>query len=77
MAISDTDCPRLPPSEALTVPIIKLGEEIPQLILDVRTVEAYRWTSVIVLYDDTLSNYYFFLGNIQLLNNIIKINQLY
>lgn len=51
---SETDCPRLPPTEALTVPIIKVGEEMPQLVLDSRTAQAYKWKSAIMLFDHTL-----------------------
>ncbi|KAB0802205.1 hypothetical protein PPYR_04391 [Photinus pyralis] len=54
MAISEPDCPRLPLGEAIVTPMLKNGEELPQLVLDLRTVNAYRWKSVIILYDYTL-----------------------
>ncbi|XP_015840718.1 ionotropic receptor 93a isoform X1 [Tribolium castaneum] len=55
MAISESDCPRLPPDEAITVPLITRGEELPQLLLDLRTRQTYNWNSAFILYDDTLS----------------------
>ncbi|XP_063930697.1 ionotropic receptor 93a [Zophobas morio] len=55
MAISETDCPRLPPDKAITVPLITKGEELPQLLLDLRTTKIYNWKSAVVVYDDTLS----------------------
>ncbi|RZC40297.1 glutamate receptor ionotropic, delta-2, partial [Asbolus verrucosus] len=55
MAISESDCPRLPPDQAVTVPLITRGEELPQLLLDLRTAKTYNWNSAVILYDDTLS----------------------
>lgn len=55
MAISESDCPRLPPNEAVTVPILKNGEELPQVLLDFRTAQIYKWKSALILYDSTLS----------------------
>ncbi|KAK5650424.1 hypothetical protein RI129_001453 [Pyrocoelia pectoralis] len=54
MAISESDCPRLPEGEAITIPMLQNGQELPQLILDLRTVNAYKWKTVIILYDYTL-----------------------
>ncbi|KAJ8961600.1 hypothetical protein NQ314_005917, partial [Rhamnusium bicolor] len=54
MAISETDCPRLPGSRAITIPLIKRGEEMPQLILDFRSAGIYNWKSVVIIYDKTL-----------------------
>ncbi|KAK4883102.1 hypothetical protein RN001_006421 [Aquatica leii] len=54
MAVSGSDCPRLPQNEAITVPLIEKGEEMPQIILDLRVAAAYKWDTVIVLYDYTL-----------------------
>lgn len=38
--------------------MIERGQELPQIILDLRTASAYKWKSVIVFYDDTLGQYY-------------------
>ncbi|XP_022920713.2 ionotropic receptor 93a isoform X1 [Onthophagus taurus] len=55
MAISESDCPRLPQDLAFTIPLIMQGQELPQIILDLRSNKAYNWNSVTVLYDLTLS----------------------
>ncbi|KAJ8957247.1 hypothetical protein NQ318_007811 [Aromia moschata] len=54
MAISETDCPRLPRDRAITIPLIKRGDDVPQLILDLRTFGIYKWKSVVIIYDNTL-----------------------
>ncbi|KAF5301510.1 hypothetical protein FQR65_LT08813 [Abscondita terminalis] len=54
IAISESDCPRLPQDEAITVPLINNGEEMPQVVLDLRVASAYKWDNVVVLYDYTL-----------------------
>lgn len=54
----ESDCPRLPPEQAVTVPIITRGEELPQILLDLRTAKIYNWKSAVVLYDNTLSNFF-------------------
>ncbi|XP_017778842.1 PREDICTED: glutamate receptor ionotropic, delta-2 [Nicrophorus vespilloides] len=54
IAISETDCPRMPVKEAFTVPLLKLGEELPQLLLDIRTSKILEWPSAIILYDSIL-----------------------
>ncbi|GLV41761.1 Ionotropic receptor 93a [Carabus blaptoides fortunei] len=54
MAISEPDCPRLPSDLAITVPLLKNGEELPQLLLDLRSRNAYDWNSAIILHDETL-----------------------
>lgn len=50
----ESDCPRLPQDEAITVPMIKTGEEMPQIVLDLRVISAYTWNSAVVLFDHTL-----------------------
>ncbi|XP_031629410.1 ionotropic receptor 93a isoform X2 [Contarinia nasturtii] len=52
MAITDPDCPRLPLHEALTIPRIKIGVELPQIILDIRTSHLVNWKTATILYDD-------------------------
>lgn len=55
MAISEPDCPRLPSDKAITIPLISRGEELPQILLDLRSSNVYTWKTAVVLYDDTLS----------------------
>lgn len=52
----ETDCPRLPSNSAITIPLTKMGEEMPQLILDLRTAGVYNWKSAVIIYDQTLGN---------------------
>ncbi|KAG5884877.1 hypothetical protein JTB14_025041 [Gonioctena quinquepunctata] len=54
MAISEPDCPRLPKDEAMTVPLIVRGQELPQLLLDLRIAGVYDWKSVVIIYDATI-----------------------
>nr|QBB73018.1 ionotropic receptor [Protaetia brevitarsis] len=54
LAICETDCPRLPVDKAFTIPMTVRGEELPQIIFDLRSRKAYDWKSVILLYDDSL-----------------------
>ncbi|XP_072932886.1 ionotropic receptor 93a [Epargyreus clarus] len=54
-ALTEVDCPRLPREAAITVTYSELGQELPQLILDLRTRKALNWKSAVILHDDTLS----------------------
>lgn len=56
-ALTEVDCPRLPTNIAITVTYADPGEELPQLILDLRTMNAFKWKSAVILHDDTLSKY--------------------
>ncbi|KAI2474042.1 ionotropic receptor 93a [Diabrotica virgifera virgifera] len=55
MAISEPDCPRLPPNTAMTIPLITSGEELPQIILDLRESNIYVWKTLVVIYDSTVN----------------------
>lgn len=55
--VLESDCPRLPTDQAVTVPLITAGEEMPQIVLDLRTFNAYRWKSAVIIYDETLGLY--------------------
>uniref|UniRef100_A0A1B0CLF6 Putative glutamate-gated kainate-type ion channel receptor subunit glur5 n=1 Tax=Lutzomyia longipalpis TaxID=7200 RepID=A0A1B0CLF6_LUTLO len=55
IAMTDPDCPRLPPTEAIMVPLTSHGEELPQVLLDLKSSQALRWKSTIVLHDDTFA----------------------
>ncbi|CAG4929672.1 unnamed protein product [Colias eurytheme] len=54
-ALTEVDCPRLPSDMAITVTYTEPGEEVPQMILDLRTERAFNWKSVIMLHDNTLN----------------------
>uniref|UniRef100_A0AAU6ND91 IR93a n=1 Tax=Mythimna loreyi TaxID=667449 RepID=A0AAU6ND91_9NEOP len=54
-ALTEVDCPRLPYHSAITATFADPGEELPQLLLDLRTSNAFQWKSAIILHDDTLS----------------------
>lgn len=56
LAISEADCPRLPSNEAITMSMVRNGEEISQIVLDLRAMNAYKWNSAIIVFDHTLSN---------------------
>lgn len=53
IALTDADCARLPANEAVMVPIISVGQELPQILLDVRAANAVKWMSAVLLYDET------------------------
>ncbi|KAL1395387.1 hypothetical protein pipiens_011292 [Culex pipiens pipiens] len=57
MAITDTDCPRLPSHNAImipkSIPASGIFEELPQVIMDMKTMKAFSWKSAILLYDDS------------------------
>lgn len=45
----------MPSEVAFAVPLVKNGEEMPQIILDLRTSKVLsKWKSVTILYDSTL-----------------------
>ncbi|KAL0880381.1 hypothetical protein ABMA27_002819 [Loxostege sticticalis] len=54
-ALTEVDCPRLPTDSAITVTNVVPGEELPQILLDMRTEMAFKWKSAVILHDDTLS----------------------
>nr|QIJ45765.1 ionotropic receptor [Glyphodes pyloalis] len=54
-ALTEEDCPRLPADSAITVTYVEPGEELPQILLDMRIQRAFKWKSAIILHDDTLS----------------------
>nr|AFC91753.2 putative ionotropic receptor IR93a [Cydia pomonella] len=54
-ALTEVDCPRLPPDSAITITYTDPGQELPQLLLDLRTTRAFNWKSAVILHDDTLN----------------------
>ncbi|XP_057661062.1 ionotropic receptor 93a [Diorhabda carinulata] len=55
MALTDSDCPRLPSETAITIPLISIGEELPQIMLDLRSAGVYTWKTLVMIYDTTVS----------------------
>nr|CAH7714859.1 unnamed protein product [Callosobruchus chinensis] len=54
MAVTESECPRLPTDRAITVPLVTKGKELPQLVLDFKTEDVYDWKSAVIIYDETL-----------------------
>ncbi|CAH1987367.1 unnamed protein product [Acanthoscelides obtectus] len=54
MAVTESECPRLPTDRAITVPLITKGKELAQLMLDFKTEDIYDWKSAVVIYDEML-----------------------
>ncbi|XP_054283701.1 uncharacterized protein LOC129000742 [Macrosteles quadrilineatus] len=54
IAATEASCPRLPSSSAVTMPLVSLGSELPQLLLDVRTAHHLEWKSVAIICDHTM-----------------------
>ncbi|CAL7938576.1 unnamed protein product [Xylocopa violacea] len=53
-AITDSDCPRIPETHGMSIPLIAPGEELPQIFLDLRTTNVLTWnTNINILHDDT------------------------
>ncbi|KAK2575942.1 hypothetical protein KPH14_007304 [Odynerus spinipes] len=53
LAITDRSCPRVPSSDGISIPLIVPGEELPQIFLDLRTMDALAWKNVVILHDDS------------------------
>ncbi|EDW96190.2 uncharacterized protein Dyak_GE25033 [Drosophila yakuba] len=54
IAITDSDCPRLPLNRALMVPIVENGDEFPQLILDAKVQQILNWKTAVIFVDQTI-----------------------
>lgn len=52
----DQDCPRLPVSEGVSIPLIFPGKELSQIFFDIRAVDALSWNNVNILHDDTFGD---------------------
>nr|WGC55095.1 ionotropic receptor 3 [Psyttalia incisi] len=55
LAITDVDCPRLPRDEAISIPLIDPGEELPQIFYDMRTSQGLTWKRAILLFDESFA----------------------
>ncbi|XP_037717330.1 ionotropic receptor 93a [Drosophila subpulchrella] len=54
IAITDSDCPRLPINRALMIPIVENGDEFPQIILDIKVQQILNWKTAVVFVDQTI-----------------------
>ncbi|XP_036673831.3 ionotropic receptor 93a isoform X2 [Drosophila suzukii] len=54
IAITDSDCPRLPLNRALMIPIVENGDEFPQVILDIKVQQILNWKTAVVFVDQTI-----------------------
>ncbi|KYN41871.1 Glutamate receptor delta-2 subunit [Trachymyrmex septentrionalis] len=53
LAITDQDCPRLPDSEGVSIPLMLPGKELSQIFFDMRSTDVLLWNNVNILHDDT------------------------
>ncbi|XP_014095980.3 ionotropic receptor 93a isoform X1 [Bactrocera oleae] len=56
IAITDANCPRLPLNRAIMIPIVDEGQELSQIILDIKVQRLLRWKTAAVLLDQTILN---------------------
>jgi hypothetical protein len=57
---SEADCPRLPVTEGMTVPIVAANHVMSQLMLDIKMSQLASWTTSNLLYDDSVGKLYQF-----------------
>ncbi|XP_067617872.1 ionotropic receptor 93a isoform X3 [Eurosta solidaginis] len=56
LAITDANCPRLPLNHAIMIPIVDEGQELSQIIFDIKVQQMLRWKTAILLLDQTILN---------------------
>ncbi|XP_068154999.1 ionotropic receptor 93a [Drosophila tropicalis] len=54
IAITDSDCPRLPLNRAIMIPLVEHGDEFPQIILDAKVQQVLKWKTAVVFVDQTI-----------------------
>ncbi|KAK9295911.1 hypothetical protein QLX08_009886 [Tetragonisca angustula] len=52
-AITDPDCPRIPDTDGMSMPLIVPGDELSQIFLDLRMMKILTWNMINILHDDT------------------------
>lgn len=52
----DTDCPRLPIDEAITIPLTTPSSELSQMVLDLRMSNSFSWKSAVLMHDNSIGN---------------------
>ncbi|XP_076678250.1 ionotropic receptor 93a-like [Andrena cerasifolii] len=53
LAITDPDCPRIPDTDGISVPLVVPGDELSQIFLDLRMMNVLSWNMINILHDDT------------------------
>ncbi|XP_076242368.1 ionotropic receptor 93a [Calliopsis andreniformis] len=53
LAITDPDCPRIPDSDGISIPLVVAGEELSQIFLDLRTNNIMSWNMINIFHDET------------------------
>ncbi|XP_050483078.1 ionotropic receptor 93a [Bombus huntii] len=53
LAITDPDCPRIPETDGMSMPVVVPGEELSQIFLDLRMMNILPWNVINILHDDT------------------------
>ncbi|XP_017477570.1 PREDICTED: uncharacterized protein LOC108367467 [Rhagoletis zephyria] len=56
IAITDANCPRLPLNRAIMIPIVDEGQELSQIIFDIKVQRILRWKTAAMLLDQTILN---------------------
>ncbi|CAD1474571.1 unnamed protein product, partial [Heterotrigona itama] len=53
LSFQDPDCPRIPDTDGMSVPLIVPGDELSQIFLDLRMMNILTWKMINILHDDT------------------------
>jgi len=53
----DTNCPRLPINEAITIPLTDYQSELSQMMLDLRMSNSFSWKSAILMHDNSIGKF--------------------
>ncbi|KAF6200681.1 hypothetical protein GE061_005125 [Apolygus lucorum] len=56
IALTESNCPRLPSDSGITMPLYRRGWEVPQIILDLREEGSIAWRTTAVIFDDNLEH---------------------
>ncbi|XP_054747886.1 ionotropic receptor 93a isoform X1 [Anastrepha obliqua] len=56
IAITDANCPRLPLNRAIMIPILDEGQELSQIIFDIKVQRILRWKTATLLIDQSILN---------------------
>nr|XP_033341070.1 ionotropic receptor 93a-like [Megalopta genalis] len=52
-AITDADCPRLMETDGISIAMVKSGEELSQIFLDLRMMDIMSWNRINILHDES------------------------
>ncbi|XP_034948501.1 ionotropic receptor 93a [Chelonus insularis] len=54
LALTDSNCPRLPNDGGISIPLIQPGKELPQIFYDLRNFQQLKWNQVHIIYDEVV-----------------------